>query len=93
MPPILPKAVEDALRPYFTFTQSQQQTPAKDCDSSTNTVNNSSVIDHDARDASLRRKLFQTFANTSNVSSNTEYERDVLLDSPTPQTPEMVLHF
>lgn len=48
-------------------------------------------IDHDARDESLRRKLFQTIANTSKQSS--EYERDVHLDSPAPQTPEMVTHF
>lgn len=89
LPPILPKEVEDALRPYFTFTQDQQQTPTEDCDSQFNTtMQYVSTIDHDARDASLRRKLFQNFANTSDHSS--EYERDVNLDSPAPQTPEMV---
>lgn len=89
LPPILPKHVEDALRPYFTYTQDQQITPTKDCDSQFNTtMQYASAIDHDARDASLRRKLFQNFANTSDHSS--EYERDVNLDSPAPQTPEMV---
>lgn len=89
LPPILPKEIEDALKPFFTYTQEQQQTPVKDCDNILNTTNNMSMIDHDARDASLRRKLFQTYANVSEASS-TEYERDILLDSPTPQTPELV---
>lgn len=69
--------------------QDQQKTPTNDCDSQFNsTMQYASVIDHDARDASLRRKLFQNFVNTSDQSS--EYERDVHLDSPAPQTPEMV---
>lgn len=90
LPPILPKEVEDVLRPYFTFNQDQQQNIQTDCDSPYNTSmhDESAIIDHDARDASLRRKLFQTIANTSDHS--TEYERDVHLDSPAPQTPEMV---
>lgn len=88
LPPTLPKEVEDALRPYFTFMQNQQKTPSKDCDMSFNiTMQNASVIDHDARDASLRRKLFLG----SNVSDHSaDYEREVHLDSPAPQTPEMV---
>lgn len=69
--------------------QDQQKTPIKDCDSPFNTtMQYDAAIDHDARDASLRRKLFQTNFNTSDHS--TEYERDVHLDSPAPQTPEMV---
>lgn len=44
-------------------------------------------IDHDARDASLRKKLFQTMANTG---ERTEFEREILLDSPAPRTPDMV---
>lgn len=89
LPPILPREVEDILRPYFTFMQDQQKTPTKDCDSQFNTtMQYASAIDHDARDASLRRKLFQTIANTSQQSA--EYEREVHLDSPAPQTPEMV---
>lgn len=91
LPPILPKEVEDALRPFFTFIQSQQQTPSKDCDRTEDAAGANDVsIDHDARDASLRRKLFQPFAGASDTSS-TEYERDVLLDSPTPRTPELDL--
>lgn len=92
LPPVLPKEIEDLLKPFFTYTQEQQQTPVKDCDSVLNTTNDVSIIDHDARDASLRRKLFQTYANVSEASS-TEYDRDVLLDSPTPQTPELVSRF
>lgn len=90
LPPILPKEVEDALRPYFTFMQNQQKTPSKDCDSSFNiTMQNASLIDHDARNALLRRKLLYPMA--VNVSDHsTDYERDVHLDSPAPQTPEMV---
>lgn len=96
LPPILPKEVEDALRPFFTFTQSQQQTPSKDkdCDKTVDRAgggDNNDSIDHDARDASLRRKLFQPFASESDTSPPTEYERVVLLDSPTPRTPELEL--
>lgn len=92
LPPILPKHVEDVLRPYFSFMQNQQQTPTTGCDSpfDVTTMQYASAIDHDARDASLRRKLFQSVANTSDHS--TEYDRDVHLDSPAPQTPEMVGH-
>lgn len=91
LPPILPKEVEDMLKPYFTFTQNQQRSPAKAiCDSPNNNVSMQSevAIDHEARDASLRRKLFQTCANTSENCNG--YERDIHLDSPVPQTPEMV---
>lgn len=90
LPPILPKEVEDMLKPYFTFTQNQQQSPAKCCDSPNNNISmrSEAAIDHEARDASLRRKLFQTCANTSEICNG--YERDIHLDSPVPQTPEMV---
>lgn len=90
LPPVLPKEVEEALRPYFTYTQNQQRTPVKISKSPSDNISMSSdsVIDHDARDASLRRKLFQIYANTSEHS--TESKRDVYLDSPAPQTPEMV---
>lgn len=33
LPPNLPKEVEDALRPYFTYTQNQQQPSLEFCDS------------------------------------------------------------
>lgn len=91
LPPILPKEVEDALRPYFTFMKNQQKTPTKDCDSpfSISMQNASTVIDHDARNELLRRKLL--YPHAINLSDHsTEYERDVHLDSPAPQTPEMV---
>lgn len=90
LPPILPKEIEDMLKPYFTFTQNQQRTPTEVCDSPiTNmSMHSEGAIDHEARDASLRRKLFQTCANTS--EHGTGYERDIHLDSPVPQTPEMV---
>lgn len=92
LPPILPKEVEDALKPFFTFTQPQQQSPSKNCDRTMNATDGAlnDSIDHDARDASLRRKLFQPCSD-ANETSSTEYERDVLLDSPTPQTPELEL--
>lgn len=91
LPPILPKEIEDALRPFFTFTQSQQQTPSKDCDSTVDEAgSNIDGIDHDARNASFVRKLFQPRVNANDTSS-TEYEHDVLLDSPTPRTPELEL--
>lgn len=90
LPPTLPKEVEDALRPYFTYKQDQQKTPTKVCDSSFNiTMRNASVIDHDARNALLFRKLFPTAINVS-ADHSADYERDVHLDSPAPQTPEMV---
>lgn len=44
-------------------------------------------IDHDARDEALRRKLFQTVANTSEY---VEFGTEILLDSPAPRTPDMV---
>lgn len=90
LPPILPKEVEDMLKPYFTFTQNQQRSPAKVCDSPNNNISMQceAAIDHEARDASLRRKLFQTCSNTSENCNG--YERDIHLDSPVPQTPEMV---
>lgn len=60
----------------------QQQSPAKDCDT---------TIDHDARDASLRRKLFNETASINN-SSISEYDDHVELEclSPPPCSPELV---
>ncbi|XP_059607438.1 protein aurora borealis [Phlebotomus argentipes] len=45
LPPRLPKDVEDALAPFFTFTSDQQQPPEE-------------VYDQEKVDSSLRRKLF-----------------------------------
>ena len=83
LPPNLPKELAEALKPYFTYTMNQQQSPLKageDCDT---------TIDHDARDASLRRKLFKT-----SVSSASSCDGDISIDlkglSPAPQSPEIV---
>lgn len=85
-PPILPKEVEDMLAPYFGFHDNQQQTHES--------INESDVsIDHDARDASLRRKLFN--CTTASTDSETRDQDDSLdhLDmhslSPAPVTPEV----
>ncbi len=80
LPPNLPKDIEDLLKPYFSQTMNQQQSPAKDCDT---------TIDHDARDASLRRKLFNETASTGSIS---EYDEHVGFDfaSPPPCSPELV---
>lgn len=82
LPPNLPKDIEDLLKPYFSQTMNQQQSPAKDCDT---------TIDHDARDASLRRKLFNETASID-TSSLSEYDDHVELEcmSPPPCSPELV---
>lgn len=86
LPPILPKDLENALRPYFTYKMSQQQLPLLSDDEDEN-------IDHDARDASLRRKLFKPF-NAGDMSSSSEHDiifESPNLDSPAPHTPELNL--
>lgn len=92
LPPILPKAVEDALQPFFTFTQSQQQSPSKDCGRTVDAADDDDdeYIDHDARNASLQRKLIYPFAIVDDAEP-TENERDLKLDSPAPHTPELEL--
>lgn len=94
LPPILPKEIEDALKPFFTYTQSQQQLPpCDDCDDTVDAISVDHVdcvIDHDARNASLRRQLLQPYP-TANDASFTDYAHDVMLDSPTPCTPELDL--
>lgn len=84
LPPILPHELEEALRPFCTFTQDQQQTPTKE------TIGANSTIDHEARDASLRRKLFDASLN-SNESDGRDFqlELDECL-SPAPTSPEMI---
>ncbi|XP_038113556.1 protein aurora borealis [Culex quinquefasciatus] len=84
-PPVLPPEVEAMLAPYFNFHDNQQQThdPIDETDGS--------FIDHDARDASLRRKLF----NCASDSEEPEDREDSLdrLDlrclSPPPVSPEL----
>lgn len=86
LPPILPKELEKALLPYFTYKMSQQQLP-------TMSDTEEDEIDHDARDASLRRKLFKAF-NSGESSSPSEQDIDFdigKLDSPAPNTPDLDL--
>lgn len=92
LPPILPADLEAALKPYFTFTQEQQQNfDGDDGDITMNSVFSDTTIDHEARDASLRRKLFHHSPTSSEVSS-VDFQRDELkLDSPPPQIPKMVM--
>lgn len=82
LPPILPAELEAALRPFFTFTQDQQQSPSKE------TIGANSTIDHDARDASLRRKLFDASLN-STQSNDFQLDMDDCL-SPAPTSPEVL---
>lgn len=91
LPPILPAEVEAALRPYFTFTQSQQQTPPIDQEDTVEGKNDASTIDHEAHEKSLHRKLLGFFGNSNDSSSISDIEQDVNLDSPAPQTPQMAL--
>lgn len=93
LPPILPPDLEEALKPYFSFTGNQQQSPTYDCDASMNSIHNES-IDHEARDASLRRKLFPNSPSSSEIS-DTDYQQDfeLQLDSPAPQTPDMIKRY
>lgn len=81
LPPILPKEIEDIFANYFTFNEDQQQIHQNEnCDT---------TIDHEARDASLRRKLFGTSLNSTSKSSDTEsnYEMELNALSPLPQSP------
>ncbi|XP_063709555.1 protein aurora borealis [Culicoides brevitarsis] len=86
-PPNLPKEIEDLLAPFCTFTQDQQQSLSpQDCDT---------TIDHEARDASLRRKLFDVpfgacAANTEDSSLHDSlHDIDLQALSPPPKTPEI----
>lgn len=38
LPPTLPKEIEDALKPFFTYTQNQQQASTEICDSPINST-------------------------------------------------------
>lgn len=84
LPPHLPAELEALLRPFCTFTQNQQQSPSK-----VGSIGaNSSRIDHDARDASLRRKLFDASLNSTQSSGDFRLELDECL-SPAPTSPEI----
>ncbi|XP_055597415.1 protein aurora borealis [Uranotaenia lowii] len=88
-PPNLPEEVEQLLKPYFSFHDNQQQTHEA--------IDESDVsIDHDARDASLRRKLFNCFDRCSSSSDCEGQNGDDSLDridlqalSPAPVSPEI----
>lgn len=83
-PPNLPKEIEDLLAPFFSHHDNQQQTHEP--------INESDVsIDHDARDASLRRKLFNCFNSTASGTERDESleQLDLRSLSPAPITPEL----
>lgn len=82
LPPILPKHVEDVLSTYFNFTEDQQQVHEVDV-----SVTN---IDYEARDASLRRKLFeQSFDSARSCDIMCDIQNDLAHLSPPPQSPEI----
>lgn len=81
LPPILPKELADLLLPYMTFTMDQQQSSAKiNCDID--------ETERDARDASLRRKLFETSLNTTSSSGGNDIQLALNCLSPPPKSPE-----
>lgn len=85
LPPTLPKELEDALAPYFMFTECQQST-------SSLTDTSISAIEYDLRDASLRRKLFdQQEVSCIDDETFAEIEQcQLTTNSPPPQSPEVL---
>lgn len=84
-PPNLPKEIEDLLAPYFSYHSNQQQKHKLPDDSD-------ATIDHEARDASLRRKLFNCSSSSITTGSNREDSLDQLdlgSLSPAPGTPDI----
>jgi hypothetical protein len=72
----------------FNLVHQDQQQSSNDCDKVTKDY-------HDARDASLRRKLFQTSdasSETSSIGPTNNSLDDIDFDSmsPAPQTPDLV---
>uniref|UniRef100_A0AAG5DVE1 Protein aurora borealis n=1 Tax=Anopheles atroparvus TaxID=41427 RepID=A0AAG5DVE1_ANOAO len=92
-PAQLPKHVEEVLQQYFTFKEDQQQNHSSTLDESA-----SCSFDHDARDASLRRKLFNISANNEDSDGddvagrlgNSLDDVDLRALSPAPDSPEVV---
>ncbi|XP_063992025.1 protein aurora borealis [Diachasmimorpha longicaudata] len=76
LPPVLPKDLEDALKPYFTYTQ-DQNTPSDTDDA--NSSNNS-----------LRRKLFFTHDESSDDDDESSFILSPLKPSSPPQSGMMV---
>uniref|UniRef100_A0A182JY90 Protein aurora borealis n=1 Tax=Anopheles christyi TaxID=43041 RepID=A0A182JY90_9DIPT len=94
-PPHLPKEIEDVLQKYLTYNEDQQQKYDTVLDESS-----ASSVDHDARDASLRRKLFNTSAVIEDADSdaggasrfgNSIDDFDLRALSPAPDSPEVVV--
>uniref|UniRef100_A0A182PJE9 Protein aurora borealis n=1 Tax=Anopheles epiroticus TaxID=199890 RepID=A0A182PJE9_9DIPT len=94
-PPHLPKEVEDVLQKYLTYNEDQQQKHDTALDESS-----VSSIDHDARDASLRRKLFNTSTAIDGEDSdaggasrfgNSIDDFDLRALSPAPESPEVLV--
>ncbi|XP_551809.4 protein aurora borealis isoform X1 [Anopheles gambiae] len=95
-PPHLPKEIEDVLQKYLTYNEDQQQKHDTALDESS-----ASSIDHDARDASLRRKLFNTSAlnddaDDSDAGGASRYANsiddfDLRALSPAPESPEVLV--
>lgn len=82
-PPNLPKEIEDILQSFCTYTDDQQQS----------SLYHQSYIDHEARDASLRRKLFKTNLDSSSSSCSDPFNiDDYNLDklSPPPKSPDII---
>ncbi|XP_052862827.1 protein aurora borealis [Anopheles cruzii] len=96
-PPTLPPEVEDVLGKFLTFNEDQQQKHGVSLDESSA----SSSIDHEARDASLRRKLFSIFnpnedggtsdADVTGPLSDSLDDIDLLALSPAPISPEVMV--
>uniref|UniRef100_A0A182JK70 Protein aurora borealis n=2 Tax=Anopheles atroparvus TaxID=41427 RepID=A0A182JK70_ANOAO len=94
-PAQLPKHVEEVLQQYFTFKEDQQQNHSSTLDESA-----SCSFDHDARDASLRRKLFNISANNEDSDGddvagrlgNSLDDVDLRALSPAPDSPEVVVY-
>ncbi|XP_053685616.1 protein aurora borealis [Sabethes cyaneus] len=84
-PPNLPKEMEELLARFCTYHDDQQQANER--------MNESEVsIDHDARDASLRRKLFNCMKGSFGSESDGEDSLDQIdlrSLSPAPVTPEL----
>lgn len=77
-PPVLPPEIEEILKPFFNYQENQQQ--------KLNYKENSEV-DYEARDALLRRKLFD-------INDLREFDEPVIHEydhfSPPPKSPELV---
>lgn len=77
LPPILPPEMELILKPFFTYQENQQQ----ELDRRDNSV------DYEARDALLRRKLFD-------INDYREFDEPAIYEydhfSPPPKSPELV---